>query len=292
MKNNYIIITPAKNEEKFIEKAIISVINQTILPLMWVIVDDGSSDSTAEIVKSYAEKYNFIRLVQREKGNSRNFGNKVYAIRRGFDEVKDLEYNYYCNLDADVSFKSNYFESLLKKFEEDPKLGICGGKVYGLKENIFFPQKYADNSIPGLTQFFRRTCYQQIGGYYPMIYGNEDGYVEVQARRFGWKTITFYDNVIFHHRITGSEWGNKFKQRFISGEIEYYFGYYYIYHLLRNLPRLFKKPYIIGYFAIIIGYITPKIIGKRRFVDNKFIEYIRKEQKERIKHFIVKKLKR
>lgn len=279
---NYIIITPAKNEEKFIEKTMQSVISQKVLPMRWVIVDDGSTDRTADIVKNYLKEYTFIQLVQREQNIERNFGNKVYAIRRGFEEVKDLDYEFYCNLDADVSFEPDYFEFLLKKFNDNPKLGVCGGKVYDLINGKFIPQKYENHSVAGPIQFFRRECYESFGGYPISEIGFIDGFAEISARFNGWETQTFTDKIVYHHRPMGTFRGNSLKRHFQSGQIEYLFGYYYPYHILRNLPRIFIKPYFVGYITILLGYLKSLLSKKKRFVSKSLMRYIHKEQKQRI----------
>ncbi len=284
--SDYIIITPAKNEEKFIELTINSVINQTVLPLRWIIVDDGSTDRTPEIVKKYLNDYKFIKLIQREQSSERHFGNKVYAIRRGFEEVKDLDYNYYCNLDADVSFKANYFEYLIEQFNKDPKLGVCGGKVYDLIGDDFVPQKYDEHSVAGPIQFFRRECYESLGGYLPSPIGFIDGYAEISARMLGWKTRTFSEVMVKHYRPVGTFKGNLLKRFYKGGEIEYYFGYSYHYHLLRNLKKIFHKPYFIGYFSHLLGYLIPMLTLKKRSVNKQFIKYLRQEQNKRIIKFL------
>jgi glycosyltransferase involved in cell wall biosynthesis len=282
MKNNYIIITPAKNEEKYIEKTILSVINQTVLPLKWVIVDDGSTDSTSDIVKKYLPDYPFIALVQKEKTDTRNFGNKVYAIRRGFEEVQDLNYDYYCNLDADVSFGQNYFEFLLKKLADNPRLGICGGRLYDLINGKFIGHKSQLHSVGGPIQFFRRECYESFGGYLPSPIGFIDGHAEISARMNGWQTNTFNEISVKHYRVTGMNRGGILKHRFQGGKIEYLFGYLYIYHIIRNLKTLFDKPFFLGYMFTLVGYHLSMIKQEERLVDKKFIKFVHTEQWNRI----------
>lgn len=282
----YIIITPAKNEEEHIEKTIISVVNQTVLPLCWVIVDDGSSDATPDIVKKYLSEYPFIRLIQTGKKDDRHFGNKVYAINKGFEEVKDLEYDYYCNLDADISFDSHYFEYLLKKFEENSRLGICGGKIYDNINGKFVPQKSKLHSVGGPVQFFRKECYESFGGYKPSPIGFIDGYAEISARKNGWETQTFPELIVLHHRPEGKLRGSDLKHCFQGGQIEYLFGYSYTYHLFRNLPRIFSKPYIIGYLATLWGYHSLLFKGSKKLVDDDFIKYLRKEQNQRLTYYL------
>lgn len=282
MKLNYIIITPAKNEEKFIEKTIQSVISQTVLPVRWVIVDDGSTDRTAEIVKKYLKDYPFIRLVQRERSIERHFGNKVFAIRRGFEEVEDIDYEYYCNLDADVSFEPDYFEFLLKKFDENPILGICGGKVYDLVDGQFVPQKYENHSVAGPVQFFRRSCYESFGGYQPFKSGFIDGHAEISARKNGWITKTFKDLIVKHYRPAGTAKGNILKMRFEGGKFEYKFGYSYLYHLLRTISTINNMQSFLGAIACMTGFLSCFIKAEKKLVDKSFIKFVRSEQKRRI----------
>lgn len=282
----YIIITPAKNEEKYIEKTIHSVINQTILPLKWVIVDDGSTDRTAEIVQKYSNEYNFIKLIKRQTNSKRELGNKVYAIRNGFEEVKNLQYNFYCNLDADVSFESNYFEFLLKKFEEDLKLGICGGKVYDLINGKFVPQRYENHSVAGPVQFFRRECYESFGGYQPFKSGFIDGHAEISARKNGWITRTFPELIVKHYRPAGTAKGNLIKMRFEGGKFEYRFGYSYSYHLIRTLFTIRDWNSFKGALACMWGFLICMLRNENYLVEHDFIKYVRLEQKERIKFYL------
>lgn len=278
----YIIITPAKNEEKFIEKTIQSVISQTIKPIIWVIVDDGSTDKTAEIVNRFSSDHSFIKLVSRQSEVKRNFGNKVYAIRRGFDEVVNLDYDYYCNLDADVSFENNYFEKLLEQFENNPKLGICGGKLFDLVNGEFHEQSYEIHSVGGPVQFFRKDCYESFGGYQPFRTGFIDGHAEISARMKGWITQTFPELKVKHYRPAGTAKGNVLKVIYQGGKLEYLFGYSYLYHLLRTLKLIRYKPIIIGSIASMAGYIVCLVTNEKRMVDKEFISYVHKEQNQRI----------
>jgi glycosyltransferase involved in cell wall biosynthesis len=280
--SNYIIITPAKNESEYIRKTIESVIHQTVKPLVWVIVDDGSTDNTAEIVKSYQGKNPFIKLVNRASEEKRNFGNKVFAIRRGFEEVEKLNYGYYCNLDADISFESNYFEVLLRKFEEDKKLGICGGKVYDLVDGSFHYQGYELHSVAGPVQFFRRECYESFGGYQPFKVGFIDGHAEISARMQGWTTQTFPELEVKHYRPAGTAKGNILKVIYEGGKLEYKFGYSYIYHLLRTLRLIRQNPLVLGCFASMAGYLSCIFKREKKLVDKNFIKFVHKEQMDRL----------
>ncbi len=282
MNSKYIIITPAKNEAKYIEKTLDSVINQSIKPIIWIIVDDGSTDNTAEIVKSYQAKFPFIKLVNRASEEKRNFGNKVYAIQRGFEEVTDIEYKYYCNLDADVSFEPDYFEILLKKFEENPKLGITGGKVFDLIDGSFHYQGYELHSVAGPIQFFRKECYESFGGYKPFKTGFIDGHAEMSARMNGWVTETIPELMVKHYRPVGTAKGNILKVIYEGGKLEYKFGYSYFYHLLRTLKLIKQKPLFIGSLASMAGYFVCLLNREKKLVDKDFIKFVHKEQNERL----------
>ena len=157
----YVLITPARNEEASIEKTIQSVINQTVMPEKWVIVSDGSTDRTDEIVESYQQKYDFIHMVRREVDANRDFASKVYAIRAGLEKLNGTRYDFIGNLDADVSFEQDFYERVFKEFEKNPDLGICGGVFYELNDGQWVAQHTNINwSVGGCTQTFRRQCYE------------------------------------------------------------------------------------------------------------------------------------
>ena len=280
----YIIITPAKNESEYIEKTINSVIRQTVLPHKWIIVDDGSTDSTSLIVKKYLDDYPCIRLVQREKSKNRNFENKVFAIRSGFQEVQDIEYNFYCNLDADVSFEPHYFETLMNKFEGNPKLGICGGQLFDFIEGKFYKQKSNLDSVGGPVQFFRRECYESFGGYQAFTSGFIDGHAEISARMNKWITRTFPELRVNHYRPAGIAKGSRLKVLYEGGKFHYRFGYLYIYHLLSALSHGYRKPYLLSSLAIIFGYLKCLIRAEKRIVNHEFVEFLHKEQWGKIKN--------
>ncbi len=277
----YIIITPAKNEEKYIELTIQSVIKQTVLPMKWIIVDDGSTDNTASIVRNYSEKYSFIRLVQLPFRKERHFAGKVYAIQEGFKHVEDVDYKFYCNLDGDVSFDPNYFEYLLNEFAKNPKLGICGGKVYDKIKDKFIAQKSGLDSVAGPVQFFRRECYENIGGYIPSELGLVDAVAEVTARMKGWETKTFPALIIKHHRKVSSAKNNSLQIAFREGLTDYHLGFHPLWHLLRSYSRLWSDPIFIGSIIRTVSFFNCYLTRKKRLVNTMFVEYIRHEERQK-----------
>ena len=126
----YVLITPAHNEERFITKTLESVAAQTLLPERWVIVNDGSTDKTANIAANYAQRFPWIQVVHRSPRLDRHFGAKVHAFNAGLERVGSTDFDVIGNLDADISFDPGYLQFLMKKFAEDPRLGVAGNTVY------------------------------------------------------------------------------------------------------------------------------------------------------------------
>src|SRR5947207_9908009 len=124
----YVLITPARNEEAHIEATIKSVVAQPSRPVKWVIVSDGSTDRTDEIVKRYAAAHDWIELVRMPERTERHFAGKVHAFNAGLERVGESKSDLIGNLDGDVSFEADYFEYLLGRFARNPRLGVADGK--------------------------------------------------------------------------------------------------------------------------------------------------------------------
>lgn len=282
----YILITAAKNEEAYIEKTIQSVLDQTILPIKWVIVSDGSTDRTEEIVSQYALKYDFIELVSTDSVQQRNFKSKVRAITANYERVKNIPHDYVGILDADVSFDAHYYGSIMEKFKQNPKLGIAGGILFDRHKGKYIKQGIStDWSVSGPIQMFRRGCYEQVGGYIPVQSG-EDSVAEVMARMRGWKVKTFTDVLVFHHRPTGGEKDSFWKILFNQGINDYLLGYHFAFFFARCISRVTMKPYILGSLAMLCGYCWTWMHGTKRQVSSEFVQYRRKEQMQRLWSFL------
>src|SRR5450432_3698348 len=111
----YVLITPARNEADYIELTLQSMVAQTVLPLKWVIVSDGSTDGTDDIVRRYMPDNPWIELLRMPERQERHFAGKAHAFNAGYDRVKDLDFDIVGNLDADVSFEPAHFEFLIGK---------------------------------------------------------------------------------------------------------------------------------------------------------------------------------
>jgi glycosyltransferase involved in cell wall biosynthesis len=279
----YVLITPARNEEKHIEELIRSMISQTILPSKWVIVNDGSTDATATIVGQYLAKYDWIELVNLPTNRDRTFAAKVYAFKAGFEKVKNLGYEVIGNLDSDVSFDPDYCEFLLNKFQEDPGLGVAG--------TIFREEGYssATDSFEGQThvaggcQLFRRRCFEEIGGYVPNDAGGIDWIAVTTARMMGWTTRSFREKSFFHYRTLGTAGRSPLASLFSYGEKDYYLGGHPIWELFRVFYRTLKPPYIIGGLALGLGYCWAFLRRTPRPVSRELMIFHRHEQMRKLK---------
>lgn len=286
---NYVLVTAARNEDATMEKTIQSVISQTLPPKVWVIVSDGSTDRTDEIIKQYENNYNFIRFVRREADTNRNFASKVYAIRVGVEQLNGTEYDFIGNLDADVTLNPEYYEELFEIFGENPKLGIAGGSIFDKHRNGFHRNFASVNSVAGGIQMFRRQCYEDIGGYLPLPKGGEDAVAEVMARMHGWQVRSFRDIKVLHHKSTGTKAQSVYRARFLSGRSEYTRGYHPLFQMAKCLYRICERPYLIGGLLRLCGYYWSWCQGDERIVSTEFVKYLRCEQMQRIYRTFLKR---
>ena len=211
---DYVLITAAHNEEEHIERTIHSVVRQQELPLKWIIVSDASSDKTDDIVSKYTSEHPFIQLVRLEANHRRNFGAKVQAINSGYECLKALEYEFIGILDADLSFEPGYYQALLEFLSERPQIGITGGFVFESRNGVFCNRpNNREFSVAGATQFFRRTCFEAIGGIKLLRHGGEDWCAEVSARMEGWEVKVCPEMRVYHHRPPDLG-GNLLERRF------------------------------------------------------------------------------
>lgn len=282
----YVLITPARNEQAFMAKTLDSMTAQTLLPARWVIVDDGSTDGTAEIVEPYAKSHPWIELVRRPKHLDRSFAGKVQAFNAGFARVQALPFDVIGNLDADLSFDPDYLEFLMKKFSEDPRLGVAGTPFiengYDSARDSFEGQ----NHVAGGCQLFRRECFQEIGGYLSNRAGGIDWIAVTTARMKGWKTRSFPEKRFHHYRSLGTAERNKLKAIFSYGEKDYYLGNSPIWQLFRVGYRMVKPPFVIGGLALFCGYCWAAMRRTKRPVSRELMRFHRAEQMKKLRNIL------
>jgi len=287
---SYVLITPAHNEEKFIEGTINSVINQTLHPLKWVIVSDGSTDRTEEIVNKYAADHEWIELVVQPKHADRQFAAKVRAFNAGFERVQGMQYDLICNLDADLTFDPDYMDYLIGKMEGDDKLGVVGTPFIEDDNQKGYDFRFANiEHVSGACQLFRKECFEQIGGYIPIKGGGIDWVAVTSARMHGWKTRTFTERTLFHHRKMGTGRGNILQAQYRLGREDYYLGSHPLWEIFRSFFHMRHKPYIIGGLAILYGYFFAALRRIKRPISEELVTFYRGEQMARLKAKFLKK---
>ena len=280
----YVLITAARNEAAFIRKTLDSVATQTVLPERWVIVDDGSTDHTAEIVESYAKRHPWIELVRRGQDRDRNFASKAHAVNAGLERANSLQFEILGNLDADVSFGPDYMEFLVQRISEDPKLGVAGTPFtqngdYDSSKDSFEGENY----VAGPCQLFRRECFQEIGGYVPNRAGGLDWIAVMTARMKGWKVRAFPEKRFHHHRTLGTAGRGVLRALFSYGEKDYYLGGSPIWQLFRVAYRVAKKPFVIGGLALLSGYCWAALRRVERVVSPELMRFHRREQMKKLR---------
>jgi glycosyltransferase involved in cell wall biosynthesis len=278
----YAIVTAAYNEEKFIGKLLESVISQTVLPKKWVIVSDGSTDHTDEIVQKYADRYSFIELYRITEDHPRNLTAQVHAINAGFARLAGIDCEFIGNLDSDVSFEPTYFGSLLEKFSQNSKLGLAGGYIYEEKGGEFRGRSANTlSSVAHAVQLFRRECLEGLGGYKPFSWAGADTYAEVSLRMRGWSVQSVPELKAFHHRPTGNGFGS-WRYRFRGGVMDFYLGTHPLFEIFRLARRLRGKPYVIGSLTRFAGFLWAYCSGAKREVSPEFVRFLREEQMQRL----------
>ena len=276
----YVIVTPVRDEEEHLEATIASVSAQTLRPMEWVIVDDGSADRTGEIIDRYAAQTPWIRAVHRpNRGFRKSGGGVVEAFNAGCESLQCDTWDFIVKLDGDLSFSPNYFQTCFEYFNADPRLGIGGGEIYHDLGGELRLEANPKFHIRGATKIYRRRCWEDLGGLWPGP--GWDTIDEVKANMLGWKTVTFDDLRLIHHRVTGFADGF-LRDRVKHGLACYISGYHPIFVLASCFYRLPKKPYIVGSFAVFWGFLKGYFTQTPRVTDDRLIRYLRMQQLRRL----------
>lgn len=273
---NYIIITPVQNEERYIRETIKSVLCQTIKPIEWVIVNDGSKDETGNIIREYETKHHWIRTIDRKGRGFRSPGvGVIEAFYDGYNSLNSHDWDFIVKLDGDLSFDSDYFEGCFEKFIRNPKLGIAGGMIYHSVKGTFQVEENPSFHVRGATKIYRKECWNAIGRLIKVP--GWDTLDEVKASMLGWETRSFSDLKVIHHRFTGGAdgiWRNWVK----NGRANYISGYHPLFMALKCIKRVFQKPYVISTIALAYGFISGYLKRIDQIDDKQLINYLRQQQ--------------
>ncbi|MGB2715282.1 MAG: glycosyltransferase family 2 protein [Vicinamibacterales bacterium] len=279
----YILITPARNEAPFIGMTIESVLAQTHRPAKWIIVSDGSTDGTNEIVEPYAAAHDWIELVKLPERTQRHFAGKAAAFNQGSSRIGDTPYEVIGNLDADVTFEPDYLKFLMRKFAESPRLGVAGTPYR--EDNMMYDERFkSPDHVSGACQLFRRECFEAIGGYPLIRTGGIDFIALLKAQAAGWETRRFEEKFCWHHRSVGSGLHGRVYQRLLNhGKMDYLLGSHPVFEVFRTALQMRRRPYLIGGTLMLAGYVWAMLRRMERSVPQPLIELRQREQIKRLK---------
>lgn len=286
MKKNkcIVIISPVRNEAQFLRGTIRSIVNQSLLPVEWIFVDDGSIDNTAEIIKDTAGKYPWIRYIHKPDRGSRSVGPGVVdAFYYGYFKIKTKEWDYILKLDGDIELPPSYFETLLSYFEKDTYLGSASGKVFIRKRNRLIEEHIRDEMVSGAVNFYRNKAFDSIGGFVREVMW--DGIAIHRSRMAGWRTRSIRDSRlnILHKRIMGSSQTSLIHGRARWGRGQYFMGTHPLYIFATGLFRMLEKPFVIGGLSIIFGYFKAMYNNHPQHNENNFRRSLHAWQFEKLR---------
>ena len=283
----YVVITPARNEAKYIARTLESMVSQTRPPMRWVIVSDGSTDGTDDLVNEYRRRVDWIDLVRMPERRDRHFAAKVGCFNTGFGTVRHLNYDIVCSLDADISFEPDYFEFLLDKFAQNPQLGVAGTPF--VEGGTHYDYRFTNiEHVSGACQVFRRECFDEIGGYTPIKGGGIDWTAVTTARMKGWQTRTFVEKTCLHHRPMGT--GSSRSQvlgAFRHGQKDYNLGGHPMWQVFRSVYQMTRPPYLIGGLGLLAGYCYALLSGRGRPISPELVRFNRTEQMSRLRSMLL-----
>lgn len=277
---DYAIITPVRDEEKYLQATIECVCGQSIRPAEWVIVDDGSTDRTGDIADAYAERHNWIRVLHRHnRGFRRSGGGVMEAFYDGYRSLGSTSWEFLVKLDGDLTFSPKYFESCFEHFDRDSELGIGGGEIQHNIAGRLVVEENPRFHVRGATKIYRRACWEAIGGLWPA--SGWDTIDEVKANMMGWKTYAFPELPLVHHRITGTEEG-LYRDRVKHGVACYVSGYHPLFVVATAVRRIMSKPRVIGSAGMLYGFLKCYVERPKRPQDTSYFTYIRSQQLRRL----------
>ena len=281
-ERQYVLLTPAKNEESTLAITIDSVVRQSLLPMEWIIVSDGSTDQTDALVQAAARTNPWIRLVQLPVRLTRSFSAVVQATETGVKSLKSTEYQYLGLLDADLRFAPNYFERIIERFEQNPLLGLAGGMVVdvGTSKNQR-PRNLQD--VPGAVQFFRKICFESLGGLLAIPEGGWDALTCAKARMNGFQTSLIPELVVDHLKPRNVSQGGIIRRKFQLGVRDYALAYHPAFELVKCIGRTGESPFILAALARLTGFCLAGLRRQSRLLSPELAQFVQQEQMRRLR---------
>lgn len=276
----YLLISPCRNEADFMRQTLDTVVAQSVRPTKWVIVDDGSSDETPAILADYAARHDWIQIVTRADRGHRAVGPGVIdAFYSGYAAINPDDYDFLCKLDLDLRLPPSYFETLMRRMAQDPRIGTCSGKAYLEENGVLVNERHGDENSLGMTKFYRVACFKEIGGFVREV--GWDGIDGHQCRMKGWVACSWDEPPLrfVHLRTMGASHRGILTGRFRQGYGQYYMGTGLLYLTASAVGKMNQKPYVLGQLAVLWGWIASALRGKPRYDNSEFREFLRRYQR-------------
>lgn len=277
---NYVLISPCRNEAMYMRQTLELVIAQSVRPAKWIIIDDGSSDQTPQILEEFRRKIDWIEVVTRKDRGQRSVGPGVIdAFYAGYETINPDDYEYFCKLDLDLSVPPRYFEILIERMAANPRIGTCSGKAYVEHNGHLFEEWHGDETSLGMTKFYRAACFKAIGGFVREVMW--DGIDCHRCRMNGWIACSWdeLDLRFLHLRPEGSSQHSVYKGRMRHGAGQYFMGTGFIYMAASAIYRIMQRPYVLGSLAMLWGWMKSGLEGRPRYQDSQFRDFIRRYQR-------------
>jgi biofilm PGA synthesis N-glycosyltransferase PgaC len=286
--NRYLLISACRNESTYIDGLIETVVTQTLQPFRWVIVDDGSTDDTYARAATKGKDLAILQIAKMPNKGPRSFASQVYAAQHGYELVRHLEFEFIGFLDADIRLGADYYERLVGFFNAEPLLGLAGGAVIDQyqerAENV--RQGSEDFHVAGGVQFFRRQCFEQIGGYVPIDGGGQDTIADIMVMMHGWRIRTIPEIKATHLRPEGFSKQNVFRRGLLWGRKFYLIGYHPVFYFGQCLRRITRHPVLLGSLCQLIGFVVASFGAEPRPVRKEFVQFLRKAQMQRLRRIL------
>jgi glycosyltransferase involved in cell wall biosynthesis len=270
-----LVVSPVKDEAKYLERTIRSMVAQEVRPRRWIIVDDGSTDRTGELADEAAREHRWISVLHRQGTAERRVGpGVVEAFYAGLALANIDEYDYVCKLDGDLEFQPGYFAELFRRFAKNPKLGTASGKAHIPVGDHFVLERSGDDFSHGVAKLYRRQCFEEIGGIVREVMW--DGIDCHRCRMLGWEAVSYDDPdlAILHLRQMGSSFKSVYHGRMRWGRGQYFMGTHPVYLFGIMIYRMFERPWILGGLCILLGYILAWYKRIRRYEEPGFRRFL------------------
>lgn len=278
MKPKYVIVTPVKNEQNFLQHTIDSVVRQTIRPEAWFIVDDQSTDGTPDLIAQAGREHSWIHGVRTTSSGQRRIGGQA-ALYPTLSNLDPNAYDFIVRMDGDLKFNADTFARLFAEFDRNPKLGVASGTCFITVNGRRIEETHPRFHTRGPMKVYRSECYRAMQGLDP----NEgwDTIDEIKANQLDWQSESFPAIQLHHLRKTQTASG-ALRGFLNQGRVSFYVGYHPVYAVCRALLHVVTKPWSLGGLYMLFGFLEGYTHHRPRVADAAFVRYLRRQQMNRL----------